>query len=108
MMHSKRGAVRRCGGSDPHGLGVPMLLSHCGADSPPLSPLTNGAYSHTVTHMRARTSFYLDAELQAGLKELKERDGTPEAESIRRAIAAYLAAKGIKITPVNAQKGPKR
>ena len=39
-----------------------------------------------------------------GLKALKDEHGTPEAESIRRAIAAYLAEKGVKPT----QKGGRR
>ena len=37
------------------------------------------------------------AELLEGLKALKGRDGTPEAEAIRRAIAAYLEHRGVKI-----------
>ncbi len=49
-----------------------------------------------------RVSFFLTADLEAGLKALKEEHGTPEAESMRRAIAAYLEAKGVK------RKKPKR
>ncbi len=49
-----------------------------------------------------RVSFFLPANLEAGLKALKEEHGTPEAESMRRAIAAYLEAKGVK------RKKPKR
>ena len=52
--------------------------------------------------MRTRISFFIDAELDAGLEQLQERDGVPKAESIRRAIAAYLEEKGIKV-----QKGGK-
>ena len=54
-----------------------------------------------------RVAVFIPEELLAGLKALKAEHGTPEAESIRRAIAAYLAEKGI--TPT--QKGgrePKR
>ena len=47
---------------------------------------------------------FIPEELLAGLKALKAEHGTPEAESIRRAIAAYLAEKGIKPT----QKGGRR
>ena len=46
---------------------------------------------------RKRTSVFLDPELLEGLKALKGRDGTPEAEAIRRAIAAYLEHRGVKI-----------
>ena len=43
-----------------------------------------------------RIAVFIPEELLAGLKALKAEHGTPEAESIRRAIAAYLAEKGIK------------
>ena len=51
-----------------------------------------------------RVAVFIPEELLAGLKALKAEHGTPEAESIRRAIAAYLAEKGIKTT----QKGGRR
>ena len=41
-----------------------------------------------------RVSLFIAEDLLAGLKALKAEHGTPEAESIRRAIAAYLAEKG--------------
>jgi len=44
---------------------------------------------------RKRTSVFLDPELLDGLKALKARDGTPEAEAIRRAIAEYLERRGV-------------
>ena len=42
-----------------------------------------------------RVSLFIADDLLAGLKMLKAEHGTPEAESIRRAIAAYLAEKGV-------------
>jgi len=39
-------------------------------------------------------NFYIEPELAAGLKTIKARDGVPEAESIRRALAEYLTKKG--------------
>jgi hypothetical protein len=45
--------------------------------------------------LRKRTSVFFDPDLVAGLKALKERDGTPEAEAIRRGIAENLAKRGI-------------
>ena len=39
-------------------------------------------------------NFYIDPDLAAGLKELKARHGTPEGESVRRALAAYLEQQG--------------
>jgi hypothetical protein len=41
------------------------------------------------------TGFRLDADLIAGLKAVKERDGILLAEQVRRAIVAWLDAKGI-------------
>lgn len=42
-----------------------------------------------------RMAFFISDELNAGLKALKAEHGTPEAESIRRAIAVYLTEKGV-------------
>jgi hypothetical protein len=39
-------------------------------------------------------NFYIDPILAAGLKVVKARDGVPEGESIRRALAEYLETKG--------------
>lgn len=51
---------------------------------------------HTLASMpRRRVSFFLDEHLAEGLKQLKARHGTPEAEAIRRAIAEYLEGVGI-------------
>jgi hypothetical protein len=35
-------------------------------------------------------SFWIDPEQSTGLKTVKERDGIPESEQIRRAIDAWL------------------
>jgi hypothetical protein len=39
---------------------------------------------------KRRLAFWIEEEQAAGLKAIKERDGIPEAEQIRRAIAAWL------------------
>jgi metal-responsive CopG/Arc/MetJ family transcriptional regulator len=51
-----------------------------------------------------RIAVFIPEDLLEGLKALKAEHGTPEAESIRRAVAAYLAEKGVK----PAQKGERR
>jgi metal-responsive CopG/Arc/MetJ family transcriptional regulator len=51
-----------------------------------------------------RVAIFIPEELLQGLKRLKAEHGTPAAESIRRAITAYLAEKGVKPT----QKGERR
>ena len=45
--------------------------------------------------LRKRYTFFLDVELSAGLKALKARDGMPQSDAVRRAIAEFLAKKGI-------------
>ncbi len=58
---------------------------------------------------RKRVNFYLDANLGAGLKTIKERDGVSEAEQIRRGIKLYLDAKGYKMPrPRATRKGGAR
>jgi hypothetical protein len=45
---------------------------------------------------RSRINFYIDDEQHQALQRLRERDGIPEAEQIRRAIDGWLKAKGMK------------
>jgi hypothetical protein len=42
---------------------------------------------------RKRYTFWIDIEQAAALKEIKSRDGMPESEQLRRAIAAWLQAR---------------
>jgi hypothetical protein len=53
-----------------------------------------------------RLAVFIPDDLRAGLSALKAEHGTPEAESIRRAIAAYLAKMGVKLTPKGRLKKP--
>jgi hypothetical protein len=46
-----------------------------------------------------RLSFFISDALDAGIKALKQEYGTPEAETIRRALAAYLESKGVLPKP---------
>lgn len=46
---------------------------------------------------RKRVSLFLDLGLLDGLNALKERDGIAVAEAVRRAIATFLADKGIAV-----------
>ena len=46
--------------------------------------------------LMTRVSLFIPQDQLAGLEALKEEHGTPVAESIRRAIGAYLAEKGVK------------
>ena len=56
-----------------------------------------------------RVAFFISEDLDGGLKALKQEHGTPEAESIRRALMAYLQDKGVlKGKPKGQRKGGRR
>jgi hypothetical protein len=40
-------------------------------------------------------TFLIDEDLAAALKALMARDGAPEGEIVRRALAEYLRGKGV-------------
>lgn len=42
-----------------------------------------------------RLNFYIPRHLDEGLQALKEREGVLPAETIRRALSAYLRDKGV-------------
>jgi hypothetical protein len=44
---------------------------------------------------KRRLTFWIDEELALGLKAVKDRDGVPESEQLRRALRAWFEAKGI-------------
>jgi hypothetical protein len=46
--------------------------------------------------LRKLFTFPLDDDLAAGLREVKERDGTSIAEQVRRGIRLWLKSKGVK------------
>ncbi len=56
-------------------------------------------YVTIMPRYRTMHSFYLDPELAAGLKEIKQQRGVPESEQVRRAIRAWLEAEGITLKP---------
>lgn len=55
-----------------------------------------------------RVSLFIPDELLDGLKMLKAEHGTPEAESIRRAIAAYLAEKGVRAKVISKTRAKRK
>jgi hypothetical protein len=42
-------------------------------------------------------SFKIDPRMADALKVVKERDGVPESEQIRRGIAMWLRANGVRV-----------
>lgn len=47
---------------------------------------------------RNRYTFFIESEQKAALETIKERDGIPESEQIRRAIDAWIEQKGVQKT----------
>jgi hypothetical protein len=46
---------------------------------------------------RTLTNFRIDPELLDALRTIRVRDGLPIAEQIRRAISAWVTARGVKV-----------
>jgi hypothetical protein len=65
---------------------------------------------HTLPAMavKKRYTFFITEELDRGLKALKQRDGMPEAEALRRALTAFLVAKAVLASPHDAPPAPAR
>jgi Arc/MetJ-type ribon-helix-helix transcriptional regulator len=53
-------------------------------------------YSAAVTP-RKTTTVRIDEELLDGMQSLKERDGVPVSEQVRRAIQRWLKSKGVTV-----------
>ncbi len=48
--------------------------------------------------VRYKVNFYLDTNLGDGLKAIKDRDGVPESEQIRRGVKLWLESKDYRVT----------
>jgi hypothetical protein len=44
---------------------------------------------------KKQTAFRIDPEILDGLRTVKERDGVPVSEQVRRALVAWLDEKGV-------------
>jgi hypothetical protein len=58
--------------------------------------------------LMTRISLFIPQDQLEGLEALKELHGTPVAESIRRAIGAYLAEKGVEVAKKGASGSRKQ
>ncbi len=58
--------------------------------------------------IRKLFTFPIDDDLKDGLREIKARDGTPEAEQIRRALRAWLIEKGVRLEGSGERAKPAR
>ena len=46
---------------------------------------------------KKQTAFRLDSEIMDGLQFVKERDGVPLSEQVRRALRAWLETRGVDV-----------
>jgi hypothetical protein len=51
------------------------------------------------------TTLRIDSRLAEGLQTVKDRDGIPISEQVRRAIEAWLESKGVKVEAANRPRG---
>jgi hypothetical protein len=58
--------------------------------------------------LMTRISLFIPQDQLDGLEALKEEHGTPVAESIRRAVDAYLTEKGVNVARKGASGAKKR
>lgn len=54
------------------------------------------------------TTFRIDDDLFDGLQEIKERDGIPVSEQVRRALRTWLESKGVRLKPAPRRVGARR
>jgi hypothetical protein len=47
---------------------------------------------------KKQTAFRIESEILDGLKEVRERDGVPISEQVRRALRSWLESKGVTKT----------
>ena len=62
------------------------------------------AYLHVATlgvivTPKRLTNFRIDSELLEGMESMRDRDGVPVSEQVRRAIRQWLDSKGVKVKP---------
>lgn len=54
------------------------------------------------------TAFRIDPELMEALRRVKEREGIPIAEQVRRALLAWLKSKGVKTKTPRSRGGSRK
>ena len=79
----------------------PIRQGHRRGRRGPACHLVNGC-RHTYTYAmptptpKVRYGFWITPSQRDGLRLVKERDGVPESEQIRRAIDAWLKSRGVR------------
>jgi hypothetical protein len=57
---------------------------------------------------RRVTTIRLDDEVFDGLQEIRERDGVPVSEQVRRALKLWLESKGVKKPAKRGARTPRK
>lgn len=47
---------------------------------------------------KTASTFRIDDELLSALRTVKERDGVPISEQVRRALVSWVQSRGVKVT----------
>jgi len=56
-----------------------------------------------VAPKKIRFNFWMDPAQRKGLQVVKARDGVPESEQVRRAIAQWLKDRGVSLSAAGAK-----
>jgi len=57
---------------------------------------------------RKLAAFRLDTDILDGLQAVKVRDGVPVSEQVRRALLAWLEARGVTLKPERQRRGSRK
>ncbi|MGE3275691.1 MAG: hypothetical protein AB7O67_11310 [Vicinamibacterales bacterium] len=57
-----------------------------------------------MTRPKRRLTFWIDNDLALALKAVKDRDGVPEAEQLRRALRAWFDSRGVSPEAIGDQR----
>jgi hypothetical protein len=54
------------------------------------------------------TTFRLETEIMAALAAIRDRDGMPVSEQVRRALKQWIEAKGVKVKSERKRAGTRK
>jgi len=61
-----------------------------------------------VSNPKKQTAFRIEPEILEGLQAVKDRDGIPLSEQVRRALRAWLQGKGVSVTRAERKRASTR
>jgi hypothetical protein len=57
---------------------------------------------------KTASTFRIEDELMTALREIKERDGVPISEQVRRALVMWIESKDVKVKAPSRRPGKQR